>query len=112
MIIAVGTSRMSTQWKRTSISWPKLMERFAETVRTRETMAEYKDMPKDRKTNIKDVGGMVGGELSCEQRKNEFLLNRCILALDIDYGTTDTWEEMTHGKNLICAKFPFKMRNG
>lgn len=95
MIIAVGTSRMSTQWKRTSISWPKLMERFAETVRTRETMAEYKDMPKDRKTNIKDVGGMVGGELSCEQRKNEFLLNRCILALDIDYGTTDTWEEMT-----------------
>lgn len=95
MKIAIGSSRTSLHWESADIEWSELIKRFSSTTYTKETMAEYAGMPKDRKTDIKDVGGLVGGELKGTQRKNEFIMNRCILALDIDYGSTDTWDEIT-----------------
>ena len=93
MIVAVGSSRKSLEWKNKDVSWESLVKRFSRTSYTEETEAEYKAMNKDRRNNVKDIGGIVGGELSAPQRKNENLLNRCILALDIDYGTPDTWTD-------------------
>ena len=93
VIVAVGTSRKSLEWKNKDVSWEGLVKRFSRTHITEETEAEYKAMNKDRRNNVKDIGGIVGGELSGPQRKRENLVNRCILALDIDYGTADTWDD-------------------
>lgn len=93
MIVAVGESRKSQNWVNKNVSWEGLVKRLSHTKYTEETEAEYKAMNKDRRNNLKDIGGIVGGELSAPQRKNENLLNRCILSLDIDYGTPDTWAD-------------------
>ena len=93
MIVAVGSSRKSLEWKNKDVSWESLVKRFSRTTYTEETEAEYKTMSKDRRNNLKDIGGIVGGELSGPQRKNENLVNRCILSLDIDYGNPDTWDD-------------------
>ena len=98
MIVALGSSRKSLEWKNTEISWEGLVKRFSRTVHTDETEAMYRSMDKDRKNNTKDIGGIVGGELTGPQRKRENLKNRCILSLDIDYGTTDTWDDF----QMLC----------
>lgn len=95
MIVATANSRKSLQWKNKDVSWGDLVKRFSRTVYTDETEEEYASMPKDRKLNVKDVGGLVGGKLSGPQRKKEALVDRCILALDIDYGSADTWDDLT-----------------
>lgn len=91
MIIATGISRKSLVWERKSVSWEQLVKRFSRTTYTDETEAEYQAMDKDRKINCKDIGGVVCGELSGPQRTDKNLVNRCVLALDIDFGTADTW---------------------
>lgn len=98
MIIATGTSRTALDWTNRDVTWGGLVKRLSHTTYTDETMAQYADMNKDRRVMAKDVGGMVGGELEGKQRKNSALKNRCILALDIDYGTADTWDDIT----MLC----------
>ena len=44
MRIAIGKSRMAVKWKNEDWSWEKLMERCSQTLRTKETVAEYKKM--------------------------------------------------------------------
>ena len=93
MIISVGANRKSLQWKTRDVSWDYLVKRLSSTTYTSETMSQYNAMDKDRRINCKDIGGMVGGELDGPQRKDSSLLNRCILALDIDYGSANTWDD-------------------
>jgi hypothetical protein len=46
MRIALGKSRMALKWKNEDWSWEKLVERCSQTLRTKETVAEYKKMTK------------------------------------------------------------------
>lgn len=61
-------------------------------------MAEYAAMDKDHQTQIKDIGGFVGGSLTSLQRKATTVDKRCLICLDIDYGddyVIDDWEMIT-----------------
>lgn len=51
---------------------------------THETMAEYKAYPKDRQTDIKDVGGAVFGFLKGGTRSAGSVVSRSMIALDYD----------------------------
>ena len=55
-------------------------------VRTGETAAEYRQMPRARQADVKDVGGFVGGMLKDGLRKKSHVLLRSLLTLDMDYG--------------------------
>ncbi len=63
MKIAVGNSRMDKKWKNRDISWEDLCARVGSTIRTTETVEEYRKLKKGAQDNIKDVGGFVGGQL-------------------------------------------------
>lgn len=85
LLIAVGRSRNSTQWQNKEFNWSELLDKLAQTTRTRETAAEYAALPKGERDNIKDVGGFVGGYLKNGKRNNASVVNRCLVCLDADY---------------------------
>lgn len=85
LLIAVGRSRKSAQWQNRELQWSELLDKLAQTTRTRETAAEYAALPKGERDNIKDVGGFVGGYLKNSKRNNASVVNRCMVCLDADY---------------------------
>lgn len=101
MKIAYGNSRMDKKWKNTDISWEAFCSRVKTTQRTTETVEEYRKMRKGGQDSIKDVGGFVGGHLKDGRRKKGNVLSRSMLTLDMDYGTSTIWEE-------ISTFFPYR----
>ena len=84
LTIATAGSRKSTSWKNQDILWGQLAKRLSITQRTAETQDEYISMSKAKKSEIKDVGGFVGGMLRNGRRKAESIISRSLLTLDID----------------------------
>ena len=101
MKIAYGNSRMDKKWKNTDISWEDFCSRVKTTQRTTETVEEYRKMRKGGQDSNKDVGGFVGGHLKDGRRKKGNVLSRSMLTLDMDYGTSTIWEE-------ISTLFPYQ----
>lgn len=93
--VATAHSRLSKKWKNKKRTWSELVARCRETRRTGETIAEYLKMTKQEQTEIKDVGGFVGGYLSGGTRKTPNVMWRTMATLDIDYGTLNVWEDFT-----------------
>lgn len=105
MKIAVGNSRMDKKWKNQDISWADLCARCGSTIRTTETVEEYRKLKKGQQDGIKDVGGFVGGHLREGRRKNGMVLCRSLLTLDMDYGTPDIWDETTLFHDFKCCVY-------
>lgn len=82
--IATGASRKSIKWKNTEMPWSKFVSRLSVPLRTSETAAEYKALPKAKRDEIKDVGGFVGGAISGERRRAERIKSRSLITLDLD----------------------------
>lgn len=101
MKIAYGNSRFETKWKNSEISWDDFKKRVSSTIRTTETIEEYHRMTKAQQANVKDKGGFVAGHLKGGRRKKNMVLCRSSLALDMDYGTPDVWDD-------IIAKQPYR----
>ena len=93
--IATAHSRLSKRWHNRKWRWSELLEKCAHTARTAETVAEYARMNREEQSNIKDVGGFVGGYLANGTRKTANVLYRSMVTLDIDFGTADVWEDFT-----------------
>lgn len=105
MKIAVGNSRMDKKWKNKDISWDELCTRCATTIRTTETVEEYRKMKKGQQDAVKDVGGFVGGHLREGRRKNGMVACRSLLTLDMDYGTPDIWDELILLHDFKCSVY-------
>ena len=89
LAIATGNSRKTKKWKNISIPWSELLSRLSTTVRTSETVAEYKAASRDRQAEIKDVGGFVGGYCPNGRRTN--VESRSVLCLDADFADATLW---------------------
>ena len=89
--VAVGNSRKTKTWKNRPMQWSELLDRMAKETRTPETVAEYKAMGRDRQSDIKDVGGFVGGY--CIEGRRSDIRHRSILCLDADFATGSLWED-------------------
>lgn len=102
--IAVANSRMAQAWKNKKLKWSELVGKCSKTTRTSETFAEYKAMGTARQSEIKDVGGFVGGYLKNGLRKKGSIEFRDVLTLDIDYGHSDTWAQycLLFGRAAFC----------
>ena len=105
MKIAVGNSRMDKKWKNRDISWEDLCQRVSSTIRTTETVEEYRKLKKGAQDNIKDVGGFVGGQLREGRRKNGMVLCRSMLTLDMDYGEPEVWDEIDLLHDFQCCVY-------
>lgn len=91
LAIATGNSRKTKTWKNISMTWGELLARLSETVRTPETVAEYKASSRDRQAEIKDVGGFVGGY--CPNGRRADVESRSVLCLDVDFADTTLWDD-------------------
>ena len=92
--IAIGRDRFEKKWKNKTVTWTELLERISETVRTHETAAEYRNMGKDGQSQIKDIGGFVGGVLKNGRRRNGYVQSRSLITLDADFAPTDFWDDV------------------
>jgi len=91
--IATGRSRKETHWRNKEYQWSELLTRISVTHRTAEKYSEYMGAKKTRQDEIKDVGGYVGGYVNNGRRKAENIVHRQLLTLDIDFPTSDVWED-------------------
>lgn len=89
--VAYGSSRKIKVWKNKPTRWSELLDRLSRTTRTAETAAEYKAMGRDRQSEIKDVGGFVGGY--CKNGSRTAVSSRSILCLDADFADGDIWPD-------------------
>jgi predicted P-loop ATPase len=91
--IATGRHRRETNWKNKSITWSALLAKLSTTHRTAETYSEYKAAKKTRQSEIKDIGGFVGGYLTGGRRKPGNVLHRQLITLDLDYAKPGMWDD-------------------
>lgn len=89
--IALGNSRKTKTWKNKTVRWSELLDRLSTATRKPETMAEYKAMTRDQQSQIKDVGGFVGGY--CNNGSRSDIRFRSILCLDADFADGDLWPD-------------------
>ena len=89
MKIAICKSRTQKQYQNTDVSWEELKKKLSQTIRTTETVAEYKAMTKDKQADIKDVGGFVAGELKNGLRNSRSVLSRSAITLDADFASRE-----------------------
>ena len=89
--IALGNSRKTKIWKNRSMQWSELLDRLARETRTPETVAEYKVMGRNQQSEIKDVGGFVGGY--CNNGSRSEIRFRSVLCLDADFADDELWDD-------------------
>ena len=96
--IATGNSRKTKTWKNKTVQWSELLDRLSKETRTPETVAEYKAMGRNQQSDIKDVGGFVGGY--CNNGSRSDIRFRSILCLDADFADADLWPdwELLYGR--------------
>ena len=105
MRIAVGNSRMDKKWKNKDMSWEDFKAKCSQTIRTTETVSEYRKMSKPAQDNAKDVGGFVGGALKGGKRKNGYVEGRSLLTLDLDHAVVGVWDAVTMLFDFKCLMY-------
>ncbi len=91
--ITVGASRKATVWKPETLTLSEFWGRLGNVHRSTETLAQYRDLPKARQDELKDVGGYVAGTFRGEKRRACDVTGRDIITLDLDNipaGQTDS----------------------
>lgn len=99
--VAVGTSRKTKVWKNKKTTWSAMLKRLSDPTRTPETMAEYNAMTRDQQSDIKDVGGFVGGY--CNKGSRSDIRFRSIVCLDADFADNDLWDKWLKDFGLAGA---------
>ncbi|MBO5123394.1 MAG: virulence-associated E family protein [Oscillospiraceae bacterium] len=89
--LALGNSRKTKTWKNKPLQWSELLDRLSKTTRTPETVAEYKAMSRGKQSDIKDVGGFVGGY--CNNGSRSDIRFRSVLCLDADFADGELWPD-------------------
>ena len=97
--ITVGASRKAAVWKPETLTLAEFWGRLSDVHRSTETLAQYRDLPKPKQDELKDVGGYVAGTFRGEgantfvRRKACNVTGRDIVTLDLDNipaGQTDS----------------------
>ena len=94
LTISTATTRRATTWTNELTDKQALTARHADPHTSNTTTAEYHDMPKDRRDNLKDVGGYVGGHLRQGKRRKGHVHGRSFITLDLDEAPTDLIERL------------------
>ena len=72
---------------RLDLTWEEIWDKFHNPVITEETADEYTAMTNEEKTDVKDVGGYVAGELKANRRSKASLIARQLITIDADRAT-------------------------
>ena len=100
--VSIGNSRRDKVWNYVEMELDDFARRISCTIRTSETVEEYKKLPKAEKDNIKDVGGFVLGKLKDNKRRKDCVIERSALSLDMDYATPDIIQQVEMFFSFRC----------
>ena len=103
MKLAIGNSRMDKVWRNREMTWEEFCARVSVTIRTTESVSEYRASRKGAQEKAKDVGGFVGGWLKEGRRRNGNVICRSMLTLDMDYATPDVWSDLCERTGYTCC---------
>ena len=95
--IAFANTCKAKYWTNTTMSWEALCGKLKQTIRTKETVREYKAMGKAERDSAKDHGGFVGGYLKDGRRSKDKVQCRSLLSLDGDNAEPGFIEEFAQG---------------
>ena len=82
LFISTGNSRMEKHWNGREMELEEFAQRISTTIRTSETVEQYRKLSKSKQDGIKDVGGFVLGKLKGGRRKKDCVVFRSGLTLD------------------------------
>lgn len=82
--ITVGASRRATVWKPETTMLSAFYNRLGSFSRSTETLTQYRNMPKSKQDELKDVGGFVAGTFRGEKRRACDVVGRDVITLDLD----------------------------
>lgn len=102
LFISTGNSRMEKHWNGREMELEEFVQRISTTIRTSETVEQYRKLSKAKQDGIKDVGGFVLGKLKGGRRKKDCVVFRSGLTLDMDYATTDIPEQIEMFFDFRC----------
>ena len=91
--VTVGATRKATIWKPETLLLSEFWARLGNAHRSTETLAQYRELPKSKQDELKDVGGFVAGTFKAEKRRACDVTGRDIITLDLDNipaGKTDS----------------------
>jgi putative DNA primase/helicase len=88
--ISVCNRRTDKKYKNKELELDYIIDRNRNPVRTSETAEEYSKLPKAKRGELKDIGGLVGGWLKDGIRKNGNVTFRTLGLLDADSIPADT----------------------
>ena len=100
--IATANNRRQKVWMNEEFTWQELTARMARPVVTAETMAEYRAMSRSEQSDVKDVGGFVGGSLKDGRRNKANVICRSLITLDMDHGHTGIVDELKRTVSFTC----------
>ena len=80
--VSTVNSRMEKRWNGGEMELEDFVRRISRTIRTAETVEQYRKLSKARQDSIKDVGGFVMGKLKGGRRKKDCVVFRSALTLD------------------------------
>lgn len=102
LFISTGNSRMEKRWNGREMELEEFRQRISSTIRTSETVEQYRKLSKAKQDDIKDVGGFVVGKLKGGRRKKDCVVFRSALTLDMDYATADIPEQIEMFFDFRC----------
>lgn len=102
LFISTGNSRMEKHWNGREMELKEFIQRISTTIRTSETVEQYRKLSKAKQDGIKDVGGFVLGKLKGGRRKKDCVVFRSGLTLDMDYATADIPEQIEMFFDFRC----------
>ena len=100
--VSTGNSRMEKRWNGGEMELEDFVQRISRTIRTAETVEQYRKLSKARQDSIKDVGGFVMGKLKGGRRKKDCVVFRSALTLDMDHAEADIPERMEMFFDFRC----------
>ena len=102
VFVSTGNSRMEKRWNGGEMELEDFVRRISRTIRTAETVEQYRKLSKARQDSIKDVGGFVMGKLKGGRRKKDCVVFRSALTLDMDHAVGDVPEQMEMFFDFRC----------
>lgn len=95
LVITKFPSRRQPRGKVCQLTWEQLKTELRNPIYTEESLEEYALMSNEERTDAKDVGGFVGGELVGGRRSKAALRSRCVVTIDADYAKLEDPESFS-----------------
>lgn len=104
--ISTADNRKCLKWNNIEKEWDDFAEFLKSPQITVDTFEEYEKASKEKRADIKDVGGFVGGRLKNNKRRKGAVLLRTLITLDID-DTDLTYEELKNKVDVTLKNIDY-----